>query len=73
MVMEILVFKTNVRNKKHVLNVGKQLNSIADISRWNFDLDDTDKILRIEAHDLSPRIIESALQNAGYYCKELED
>ena len=69
--MEVLVFKTNVRNKKHVTEVAHQLDQFTDISRWNFDLQDKDRILRIETDDLSPKIIENTLQQAGYYCEEL--
>ena len=71
--MEVLVFKTNVRFKRHVTEVATRLGQFADISRWNFDLQDKDRILRIEAAALSPKIIENELQRAGYYCKELAD
>ena len=52
--MDILVFKTNIRYKKQILSVGKQLDTIADIRKWNFDLHDKAKILRIEVCGLSP-------------------
>ena len=69
--MEVLVFKTNVRNKKHVTEVANRLAQFSDINRWNFDLQDKDKILRVEADDLSAKIIENTLQQAGYICEEL--
>ena len=69
--MEILVFKTNIRYKKQILSVAKHLDTIADIRKWNFDLHDKDKILRIEARELSPRAIEQTLHHAGYFCEEL--
>jgi hypothetical protein len=69
--MEVLVFKTNVRNKKHINKVAHTLEQFRDINRWNFDLQDKDKILRIETADLSAKVIESSLQQAGYYCEEL--
>ncbi len=71
--MEVLVFKTNVRLKKHVTEIANRLGQFPDISRWNFDLQDRDKILRIEADDLSAKAIENELQQAGYYCQELAD
>jgi len=37
------------------------------------DTEDADKILRVEALNVTPQKIEIALQSAGYYCKELED
>ena len=71
--MEVLIFKTNVRSKKHINIIATELQQFSDINKWNFDLQDKDKILRIEAADLSPAIIESALQKAGYFCEELGD
>ena len=71
--MEILVFKTNLRFKKQVSNVTRHLENLDGIQRWNVDLMDSDKILRIEALDLSPRIVEQTLQQAGFYCEELPD
>lgn len=71
--MNILVFKTNIRYKKHLNEIVPHLNSTSGIIRWNIDFDDKDKILRIEANDLHPQSVEMVLQRAGYYCEELED
>lgn len=70
--MNILVFKTNIRYKKQVQTVVTQLNNLEGIIRCNVDLYDKDKILRIETRDLSPRVIEHTLLEAGYFCEELE-
>jgi hypothetical protein len=69
--MEVLVFKTNLRFKKQINAVTPHINNLQGIARWNVDLDDTDKILRIESVDLSPRSVEATLQQAGYFCEEL--
>ncbi len=71
--MNILVFKTNLRYKKNIHSIVPLLNRLEGIIRWNVDLHDRDKILRIESHSLSPQIVEQTLELAGYYCKELED
>ncbi|HWB28408.1 MAG TPA: hypothetical protein VG738_23210 [Chitinophagaceae bacterium] len=70
--MDILVFKTNVENKKQVRKLFPVFKTLQGILRWNVDLHDIDKILRIEAASLSPRTIELALEQAGYFCKELD-
>jgi hypothetical protein len=70
--MEVHIFKTNVRSKKHVSIVAHRLDHFSVINRWNFDLQDKDRILRIEADDLSPKLIENVLQEAGYFCQELQ-
>ena len=71
--MQILVFKTNIRYKKHVTMVEPHLNRTKGILRWNVDLDDKDKILRIEAGNLHPQAVEAAVKDAGYFCEELKD
>jgi hypothetical protein len=71
--MEVLVFKTDIRDRKRISEIEPHLESIKGIVRWNVDLQDRDHILRIETDTISPRIIEQQLQQAGYYCEELED
>ena len=70
--MEILVFKTNVRHKKQVNQIVPHLQKLYGIHQWNVDLHDKDKVLRIEAYDLSPQLVELTLRDAGYYCEELQ-
>lgn len=71
--MEILVFKTDVRNRKHVSALAGHLQQIDGIVKWNVDLQDVDKILRIECMRIPAGVIEQRLQSAGYYCQELQD
>jgi copper chaperone CopZ len=71
--MEILVFKTDISNRRAVNKVIPHLENIQGIVRCNVDLHDRDKILRIESKAVSPRLIEQQVQQAGHYCKELED
>lgn len=72
--MEILVFKTNLEDKQHINAARKLLSKVNGIFYWNVDLDDIDKILRIEANEevLAPVRIEQTLQQAGYFCEELK-
>lgn len=69
--MEVLVFKTNLRYKKQVNALKQYMNNLQGILRWNVDLYDNDKILRIESQDLCPRKVEDTLKDAGFYCEEL--
>ena len=70
--MDILIFTTSVEKPEQVNKVKPLLTAVPAISQWNFDLDDCDNILRIEANDISPRYIETILQTAGFNCRELE-
>ena len=70
--MEILVFATNIERKRQVSKVESLLTCLTGIGDWNFDLEDCDRILRIESEGISPRHIETVLNNAGFNCRELE-
>ncbi len=71
--MNILVFKTNVKFKKQVSTLTQPLNQLQGVIRWNFDLADRDRILRIESSSLPPVAVEKTLQMAGFHCAELTD
>ncbi len=71
--MDILIFKTNLENPELINRAGPLLQNIRGIKRWNVDMQDCDNVLRIESTELSPRSVEDILQNAGYYCEELQD
>ncbi|MHA4843280.1 copper chaperone [Flavitalea antarctica] len=70
--MDILVFKTNLRYKKNISEAVSHIEKIPGIKRWNVDLKDRDKVLRIESSNLEPKVVEQTLNSIGFYCKELE-
>jgi hypothetical protein len=71
--MNILVFKTSITEHEQIVKVSPLLDAVPTIKHWNFDLDDCDNILRIVSNNLDPEAIESLLQTAGFYCRELAD
>ena len=46
--MQVLVFKTNLRSRRHVSILEPVLAVHPYINQWNVDLQDRDKVLRIE-------------------------
>lgn len=70
--MEVLIFKTNIRYKKHINTVAHHITKQPGIIKWNVDLKDADKILRVETTDVHPAKIEGLIMNAGYKCEELK-
>ncbi len=70
--MSVHVFKTNIINPTHVKNVAQTIQTIDGVNKWNIDLHDIDKVLRVETNDLTPDAIATVIQMAGYYCVELE-
>ncbi len=70
--MNILVFATSITAPEEVKAVKPILKAVRSIKEWNFDLEDSDNILRVVTNGLSPRYIETLLQNAGFKCLELD-
>ncbi|MFZ2904652.1 MAG: hypothetical protein WAZ98_00490 [Cyclobacteriaceae bacterium] len=71
--MDILVFKTSVDSLQSVKTLEPLLDLVAGRGRWNFALDDSDKILRIASGNISVQSTIRLLQENGYECAELED
>jgi tRNA G26 N,N-dimethylase Trm1 len=67
----VLVFRTSVSSKQKI----RQLKSVFEqrfaVIKWNFDLEDCDKILRIETNENISLKVVSTLQNMGFECSEL--
>lgn len=70
--VQILVFITNLTHPDSVNDVRPLVQSLPGIQKWSVDMQDCDHVLRIEATALSPGMVESTLQSAGYYCREME-
>lgn len=67
----IYIFKTSVKNKIQIKGLKHELNSIALIARWNFDLEDCDKILRIDSTENISTTIIGLLKSHNFDCEEL--
>lgn len=65
------VFKTNVEHSEHSEKLISQIISFIPNSKVNFDLEDCDKILRIEAESVSNQIIIEILNQNGYQAEVL--
>lgn len=70
--MEILVFRTNLTNARHIKTLRAALNLHPFIKDWNVDLHDCDKILRVVAENMPATEVESIVSTAGYFCEELK-
>ncbi|MDQ4139883.1 MAG: hypothetical protein M3142_05110 [Bacteroidota bacterium] len=71
---EVLVFQTSVTTHQRVNQVRPVLDNLMHSGeKWNFDLEDCDHILRVEAIRIQAPVIIQSLNKAGFVCKELED
>lgn len=67
----VFVFKTTVTNIKEILELSDFLNQFK-YSKWNFDLEDCDNILRIESKSNIAEEVIIGLNTKGFMCTELE-
>lgn len=67
----VYVFKTSVKSKKDIQKLSPFLNELLQQAKWNFDLEDCDKILRIDSQTDIIEAIMNGLNNSGFECEEL--
>ena len=68
----IYVFKTAVKSKIQARKLKPHLEKILSKAKWNFDLEDCDKILRIDCKENITLPIINLLKNHRFHCEELE-
>jgi hypothetical protein len=68
----ICIFKTSVKSKRQVKKLEPHINKIIPNEKWNFDLEDCDKILRIDSNENVVLKITGLLKEHEFYCEELE-
>ena len=71
MLKQILVLKTSLTSLSDLEKIGVMLGSLPQIAKWNVDLEDCDKVLRIECYGLTEANIVEALRKAGYEAEKL--
>ncbi len=72
----ILVFKTTIKNKTQVRKVAPLLNGVlSPCAKWNFDLSDCDKVLRIESlhKTIDEKLIIQIIKNSGQAIEVMPD
>jgi len=69
----IHVFRTSVISEKQVRQVEPFLKTLMSNEEWNFDLEDCDKILRVETEKVTPESVITLLKSQGFECSELSE
>jgi len=70
--MDILIFKTNIRTESDKLRVKLALEALHGIDDWSVDCEDIDCVLRIVSHEWHTEDIIKIIRKAGFDCLELE-
>jgi hypothetical protein len=65
------VFKTNVHERRHAEALTRNLLQQFPLLKVNFDLEDCDKILRVEGKNIQPDPIIELVNGEGYQCNVL--
>ncbi len=70
----IYVFKTTVGSARDMNKLSPLLNGLLrPEGEWNFDLEDCDRILRVESPEFVANAVNKLLIAWGYHCEELLD
>ena len=69
--MIVEVFKTNVQHREHAEQLVSILRDQFNYTRINFDLEDCDKILRVESNQICVDSIIEILSTHGLECEVL--
>ena len=68
----IYVFKTSVKTRLQAKGLKPDLDKFLPSAKWNFDLHDCDKILRIDSDENIVMSIIDVLRKHHYKCEELD-
>lgn len=66
------VFKTNVEDLPGAAQITAMLSRHFPGCRINFDLEDCDRILRMEGWNFTPEKVAQLVQQNGFHCSVLE-
>ncbi|MFZ6053344.1 hypothetical protein [Halocola ammonii] len=69
----VLVFKTSVETFEEVRKLHPALQRLVGSEPWNFDLEDCDRILRVESPYIGSGSVIETLSAHGFHCEELAD
>lgn len=67
----ISIYKTNIENSSQIQLLKKELDTLLGEENWNFDLDDCDRILRVETDSSLSNEITYILKSNGFEVTEL--
>ncbi len=70
---KLLILKTNIRSKKKLQLLSPVFNGHRSIQRWSVDLEDVDKVLRVETNEpIEEHEIIQLVEKHGFYAVDLE-
>ncbi len=71
-IANLYIFKTNILTEFDRLRIKYVMDASEKVLKWNIDMDDTDRVLRVVSDRLNALQIISMLDFIGFECAELE-
>lgn len=68
----VAVFRTSLQTQQDVSKLANWLTAFHELTRWNVDLEDCDKILRLEGNGIDINQVQTLVRQAGFDCEELD-
>lgn len=69
---KLFIFRTSITSKQEVTRLDFLLRKYPDVKRWSVDLEDWEKVLRVECIHMNALDIAAILRVIGIYAVELE-
>lgn len=69
---DILIFRTSITTEQDIERIETLFAQYPCIYKWNVDLEDWEKVLRIESEGISTTEVIEALRTINIYALELE-
>ena len=69
--MSIYQFKTNINCGGCIAAVTPKLEAVKEISTWNVDTDNPEKILTVELDNSNPELVQEAVKSAGFSIEQI--
>lgn len=72
--MKLFILKTDIRTKRQLNTIKTVLQQSNEITRWSIDLEDIDRVLKVETEmDSQEAEMVELLRSKGINCEELPD
>lgn len=72
--MKLFILKTDIKTQRQVNALKPVLTQNQQIARWTIDLDDVDKVLKVETkEDCDGNDMIDMVRKQGIHCEELPD
>ena len=69
--MQVSKFKTNINCEGCIKSVTPHLNALDNVESWQVDIDDPDKVLRVELEEGDEQGVIDAVERAGFSIEKM--